>query len=93
MGPSDSEYSIDVLVRNLKSHEEVIKKQGAKKKTGGAKKKTGGLATSAPRKSRIARYDRANEEDVDDGKDNSPGMNNDKVEEENAEKMTTILLR
>jgi hypothetical protein len=41
MGPSDSEYSSDVLVRNLKSHEEVVKKRGAKKKTRGAKKKTG----------------------------------------------------
>jgi hypothetical protein len=45
MGPSDSKYSSDVLVRNLKSCEEVVKKRGAKKKrTGGAKKKPGGLA-------------------------------------------------
>jgi hypothetical protein len=43
------------------------------------------LAKSAPRKSRIARYDRANEEDDDDGMDNILGMNNDKVEEENAQ--------
>jgi hypothetical protein len=71
-------------VRNLKSCEEVVKKRGAKKKTRGAKKKTGGLAKSAPRKSRIARYDRVNEEDDDDGMDNSPGMDNDEVEEENA---------
>jgi hypothetical protein len=84
MGPSDSKYSGNVLVRNLKSCEEVVKKWGAKKKTGGAKKKTGGLAKSAPRKSRILRYNRVNEEDDDDGMDNSPGMNNDKVEEENA---------
>jgi hypothetical protein len=51
------------------------------------KKKTGGLAKSAPRKSRMARYDKENEEDDDNDKDNSPkamGMNNDKVEEENA---------
>jgi hypothetical protein len=84
MGPSDSEYSSNVLVRNLKSCEEVVKKRGAKKKTGGAKKKTRGLAKSAPRKSRIARYDRVNEEDDDDGMDNIPGMDNDEVEEENA---------
>jgi hypothetical protein len=51
MASSDSEYSSDVLVRNLKSCEEVIKKQGGKKKTGGAK--TGGLVKSAPRKSRM----------------------------------------
>jgi hypothetical protein len=80
MGTSDSEYSSNVLVRNLKSCEEVVKKRGAKKKTGGAKKKTGGLAKSdprkgglaksAPRKSRIARYDKENEEDDDDGMDN-----------------------
>jgi hypothetical protein len=87
MASSDSEYSSDVLVRNLKSCEEVIKKRGAKKKTGGAKKKTGGLANSAPRKSRMARYDKENEEDDDNDMDNSPkamGMNNDEVEEENA---------
>jgi hypothetical protein len=84
MGTSDSEYSSDVLVRNLKSREEVVKKQGAKKKTGGAKKKTRGSAKSAPRKSRIARYDRVNEEDDDDGMDNIPGMDSDEVEEENA---------
>jgi hypothetical protein len=84
MGTSDSEYSSDVLVRNLKSCEEVVKKRGAKKKTGGAKKKTGGLSKSAPRKSRIAKYGRVNEEDDDDGMDNILGMDNDKVEEENA---------
>jgi hypothetical protein len=84
MGPSDSEYSSDVLVRNLKGCEEVVKKRGAKKKTGGAKKKTRGLAKPAPMKSRIARHDRVNEEDDDNGMDNSPGMNNDEVEEENA---------
>jgi hypothetical protein len=83
MGPSDSEYSSNVLVRNLKSREEVVKKRGAKKKTRGAKKKTRDLAKSAPRKNRIARYDRVNEED-DDGMDNILGMDNDKVEEENA---------
>jgi hypothetical protein len=84
MGPSDSEYSRNVLVRNLKSHEEVVKKRGAKKKTGSAKKKTRGLAKSAPRKSRIARYGRVNEEDDDNDMDNIPGMDNDEVEEENA---------
>jgi hypothetical protein len=87
MASSDSEYSSNVLVRNLKSREEVIKKRGAKKKTGVAKKKTGGLAKSAPRKSRMARYNKENEEDDDNDMDNSPkatGMNNDKVEEENA---------
>jgi hypothetical protein len=87
MGPSDSEYSSYVLVKNLKSHEEVVKKWRAKKKTGGAKKKTGGLAKSAPRKSRIARYDRVNEEDDDNGMDNSPGMDIDEV------RTTMILLR
>jgi hypothetical protein len=87
MASSDSMYSSNVLVRNLKSCEEVIKKQGAKKKTGGAKKTTGGLAKSAPRKSRMARCDKENEEDDDDDMDNSPkatGMNNDEVEEESA---------
>jgi hypothetical protein len=67
-------------VRNLKSCEEVIKKQGAKKKSQG-------LAKSAPRKSRMASYDKENEEDDDEDMENSPkatGMNNDKVEEENA---------
>jgi hypothetical protein len=32
----------------------------------------------------MARYNKVNEEDDDNGMDNSPGMNNDKVEKENA---------
>jgi hypothetical protein len=71
-------------VSNLKSREEVIKKQGAKKRTGGAKKKTFFFVKSAPRKSRMARYGKENEEDDDNDMDNSLGMKNDKVEEENA---------
>jgi hypothetical protein len=51
---SNSKYSSNVLVKNLKSCEEVIrsrgkiKKRGAKKKTRGAKKKTRGLAKPLP---------------------------------------------
>jgi hypothetical protein len=54
MPSSDSEYNSNVLVKNLKSREEVIrsrgqiKKRGAKKKTRSAKKKTRGLAKAAP---------------------------------------------
>jgi hypothetical protein len=48
MGTSDSEFSSYVLVRNLKSCEEVVKKRGAKKKTGGAKKKTRGFGEVCP---------------------------------------------
>jgi hypothetical protein len=87
MGTSDSEYSSDVLVRNLKSREEVIKNQGAKKKTGCKEEDQGFGKAYTPRKSRMARYNKENEEDDDDDMDNSPkasGMNNDKVEEENA---------
>jgi hypothetical protein len=58
MVSSDSKYRSNVMVRNLKSCEEAIKKRGAKKKTRGAKKKTRGLAKSAPRKSRKARYNK-----------------------------------
>jgi hypothetical protein len=92
MGTSDSKYSSNVLVRNLKSHEEVVKKRGAKKKTGGAKKKTRGLAKSAPRKSRIARYDRVNEEDDDDGMITSREWIMTRLKKRMPETTTTILL-
>jgi hypothetical protein len=48
MASTDSEYSSNVLVRKLKSREEVIKKWCVKKKTGGAKKKTGGFGKVCP---------------------------------------------
>jgi hypothetical protein len=52
------------------------------------------LAKSAPRKSRIARYNRVNEEDDDDGMENSPGMDNDtRLKKRMPETTTTILLQ